>query len=90
MDTQEQEKKEYLDDLHTLHRAQTYIQRLFGEDAAIDYMVNECKKYVKEGTFSDHCYEYAEKELPQLTESDLANILPKTWDGKPIFSHKDV
>ena len=84
------EKKEYVHDLHTLSRAQNYIKKVFGEDAAIDYMIGECKNYAKDGKFSKHCYEYAEKELPQLTEEEIAATLPKNWEGKPIWSYKDV
>lgn len=88
--TQEEEKQEYIDDLHTLARAKQYIARVFSEDEALDYMIGEIKTYVTEGKFSKHCYEYAEKEKPQLTEEELAKILPQTWDGKPIFSYKDL
>jgi len=88
--TQEQEKKAYIDDLHTLHRAKLYIARTVGDEASMDYMISEIKKYCADGKFSPHCYEYAEKELPALTESELADILPKNWQGKPIFSHKDI
>jgi hypothetical protein len=88
--TIEQEKKEYINDLHTLAKAQRYVSTLFGDEAGVDYMITEVKKYCTEGKFSDHCYEYALKELPVLTEAEMADILPKTWDGKPIFSHKDV
>lgn len=88
--TLEQEKQEYIDDLHTLHRAMMHIQRIFGEREARDFMMKEVKLYVADGKFSKHCYEYAEKVPPQLTEAELAEILPKTWDGKPIFSYKDL
>lgn len=86
----EQEKKEYIDDLHTLQRAKIHIEKTIGEEEAIDYMISEIKNYVTDGKFSKHCYEYAEKENPQLTEEQLAEILPKTWDGKPIFSYRDL
>jgi len=80
----------YRKDMHTLARAQHYIARTVGDEAALDYMISEAKKYAKEQKFSDHCYEYAEKEPPQLTESELAEVLPKNDDGKPIFSYRDL
>ena len=80
----------YREDMHTLARAQKYIERTVGEEAALDYMISEAKKYYKDQKFSDHCYEYAEKEMPQLTESQLAEILPKNDDGNPIFSYRDL
>jgi len=86
----EQEKDEYVKDLHTLHKAETYLKRLFGEEAALDYLISECTKYAKEGKFSDHCYEDAAKELPELTEAEIAATLPQNWDGKPIFSYRDI
>lgn len=88
--TEEQEKAEYVSDLHTLAKAQAYVKKVFGEDEALDYMINECKNYAKDGKFSKHCYEYAEKGLPPLTEAEIAATLPKTWDGKPIWSYKDL
>ena len=80
----------YRKDMHTLARAHKYIERTVGEEAALDYLIGECKKYTKEQKFSDHCYEYAEKEMPQLTEDELAEVLPKNDDGKPIFSYRDL
>ena len=89
-ETEKDEKGEYVDDLHTLARAQAYIKRMFGEDEAIDYMINECKKYAQLGRFSEHTYDYANKELPQLTEEEIEASLPKNWEGKPIWSYKDL
>ena len=80
----------YREDMHTLARAQKYIERTVGEEAALDYMISEAEKYYKDQKFSDHCYEYAEKEMPQLTEAELAEVLPKNDDGKPIFSYRDL
>lgn len=88
--TKEEEKAEYITDLHTLSKAQSYIKRVFGEDEALDYMISECKKYAKDGKFSKHTYDYANKELPQLTEAEIEASLPKNWQGKPIWSHKDL
>ena len=84
------EREEYTKDLYTLAKAQEYVKSLFGEDAALDYMINECKNYAEDGKFSSHCYEYAEKGKPPLTEEEVANSLPKTWDGKPIWSYRDL
>lgn len=88
--TPDQEKAEYISDLHVLARAQNYIKKVFGEEEAIDYMITECENYAKTGRFSNHCYDYANKELPQLSEAEIAEILPKNWEGKPIWSYKDV
>ena len=88
--TPEEEKAEYVNDLHLLSKAQSYIKRMFGEDEAIDFMITECKHYVQNGEFSKHTYDYANKELPQLTEEEVAKALPKNWQGKPIWSYKDV
>lgn len=82
--------EQYKEDLQVLARAKTYIDRTIGEEAGIDYMISEIKKYFTDGKFSDHCYEYAEKEMPQLTEEQVAAILPKNDDGKPIWSWRDV
>ena len=82
--------EKYRKDMHILARAQNYVARTVGEEAALDYMIGEAKKYYKDQKFSDHCYEYAEKETPQLTESELAKVLPKNDDGKPIFSYRDL
>lgn len=82
--------EKYREDLKILAKARAYVQALFGEDASLDYMISEIKTYFSDGKFSDHCYEYAEKELPQMTEAELAKRLPKTPDGKPIFSWRDL
>jgi hypothetical protein len=83
------QKEEYIQDLKTLSAAQVYVTALFGEDSGIDYVISECQNYVKNGKFSDHCYEYAQKGKPPLTEAEIAETLPKTWDGKPIWGYKD-
>ena len=83
--------EQYRKDLMTLERARAYMERIFDEDTALSYMIDEIKTYYKnEGKFSDSCYEYADKEKPQLTEAELAEILPKNDDGKPIFSWRDL
>lgn len=89
-ETPDAERAGYVGDLQTLAKAQNYITKVFGEEEAIDYMITECKNYAKDGKFSKHCYEYAEKELPQLTEAEIAAILPKDEDGNPIWGHKKV
>lgn len=80
----------YREDLQVLAKAKAYIHRLFGEEESLDYMINEIKKYFSDGKFSEHCYDYAEREMPQMTEAELAARLPKTADGKPIFSWRDL
>jgi len=80
----------YKQDLQILAKAQHYIKRTVGEEAGLEYMIREIKKYFTDGKFSDHCYEYAEKETPQFTEAEVAAMLPKNDDGKPIFSYKDL
>lgn len=88
--TKEQiEREEYSKDLFLLAKAQDYIKSIFGEDEALDFMINECKNYVADGKFSKYVYEYAEKGKPPLTEEEVAATLPKTWDGKPIWSYRD-
>jgi len=84
------QSEEYKEALKTLARAKAYVDRTVGEEAGVDYMIGEIKKLFTDGKFSDHCYEYAEKEAPQLTEAELAEVLPKNSDGKPIFSYKDI
>lgn len=82
--------EQYRKDLHTLARAKSYIARVFTEEDAIDFMIKEIKNYYNDGEFSKYVYEYAEKEKPMYTEEELAQILPKTEDGKPIFSYRDL
>ena len=81
---------QYRSDLQILSKAQYYIKRTIGEEASIDYMISEIKNYFTDGKFSSHCYEYAEKELPQLTEEEIDNLLPKNEFGKTIYSYKDL
>lgn len=84
------ESEEYQSALKILAHAKAYIDRTVGEEAGIDYMINEIKKLFTDGKFSDHCYEYAEKEMPEMTEAELAKVLPKNDQGKPIFSWRDL
>jgi len=84
------QSEKYQEDLKVLAAAKAYLDRTLGEEAALDYMISEIKKYFTDGHFSDHCYDYAERERPAMTEAQLAEILPKTWDGKPIFSYRDL
>lgn len=88
--TPEQEKAEYVSDLHKLAAAKAYITRVFGEEDSMDFMIGEIKEYVTSGKFSKYVEEYALKEKPPLTEAEIAATLPKTWDGKPIWSYKDL
>lgn len=87
---EQKEKQEYIKDLKTLAAAQAYIKKVFGEEEAIDYMISECKNYATSGRFSNHCYEYANKELPPLTEEEIEKALPKNWAGKPIWGYQDA
>lgn len=84
------ESEEYQQALKILAQAKAYIDRTVGEEAGIDYMITEIKKLFNDGRFSDHCYEYAEKEAPALTEEQIAELLPKNDDGKAIFSWRDL
>lgn len=84
------QSEEYQQALKILAQAKAYIDRTVGEEAGIDYMISEIKNLFNEGKFSDHCYEYAEKEAPPLTEAQIAELLPKNDDGKAIFSWRDV
>jgi len=82
---------QYRKDLLILHKAMNHIKKLFGEESAVDYMISEVKEYVNSGKFSKHCYEYAEKNpLEDITEEELTKIVPKTWDGRPILSWRDL
>lgn len=82
--------EQYRKDLQVLAKAKAYVERVFEEESAIDYMITEIKNYFRDGKFSDHCYEYAEKEAPPLTEEEIAKLLPKGENGKAIFSWKDL
>lgn len=88
--TPQQEKAEYVADLHKLATAKKYIARVFTEEDALDFMIKEIQEYVTTGKFSKYVDEYAAKEAPPLTEAEIAETLPKTWDGKPIWSYKDL
>ena len=85
-------KEQYVKDLKMLHLAQHHITKLFGEEAGIDYVISECKKYTEDGEFSEHCREYAEKakDASSLTEAEINALLPETWDGKKIWGHQDL
>lgn len=84
------ESDKYKEDLKLLARAKNYIDKTVGEEAGLDYMISEIKKYFTDGKFNDHCYEYAEKESPKLTDAQIAELLPKNDQGKPIWSYKDL
>lgn len=84
------QSEEYKDALKILAAAKAYVDRTVGEEAGIDYMISEIKKLFTDGKFSDHCYEYAAKEKPPLTEAEIAKLLPKTDDGRAIFSWRDL
>jgi len=80
----------YHEALTILAKAKAYIDKTVGKEDGLDYMISEIKKLFTDGYFSDHCYDYAEREAPPLTEAQLAEMLPKTEDGKPIFSWRDL
>lgn len=80
----------YRDELVKLHQAQKYIEREFGEEAALDFMINECKNFAKDGEFSKYVEEYSAKTPTPLTEAEIDAALPKNEYGKAIWSHKDV
>ena len=88
MEATKEQQEQYIKDLKILARAKAYIDRTIGEEAGLDYMLSEIRKYVDTQKFSPHCYEYAEKTDLDLTEAEIAEKLPKTWDDRPIWSHQ--
>lgn len=84
------QSEKYVDDLKILAAAKNHIDKVFSQEEGLDYMISEIKRYFIDGKFSDHCYEYAEKGNPPLTEAQISELLPKNDEGKPIWSYKDV